>query len=278
MSQNDLNFDEEKKSAADFETEFKKITYEKIPLKVEVIKETDSSNSIAFELLQNEKHVAVITDHQKTGKGRRGRHWKDVPGHSLLVSFGFREEIPVLSWIPLYTGLVTHQALSLWMEGLDLKWPNDLYLNGKKCGGILSESRPLSESDIKDTHRAVVVGIGINYDQAPEIEFSDHEPSVNPTHLKSAELNLVTRKEILLKISQMFFQNLHLLRSLEGLRYLKEKWLEISKIKGKRIEILGEVTHKPYQVLGLDDDGSLIVQDTKDYHVRVLRSEEISIR
>jgi BirA family biotin operon repressor/biotin-[acetyl-CoA-carboxylase] ligase len=278
MSSNELDFDQEKKTAENFEKEFKKITQDKIPLKVEVIKETESSNAIAFELLQNEKHVAVITDHQKAGKGRRGRQWKDVPGHSLLVSFGFREEIPVLSWIPLYTGLVTHQALSLWMEDVDLKWPNDLYLNGKKCGGILSESRPLTDPKVKDTHRAVVVGVGINYDEAPEIEFSDNEPSVTPTFLKSAELNLGTRKEVLLKISQMFFQNLHLLRSLDGLRYLKEKWLEVSKIKGKRIEILGESKHKPYQVLGLDDDGSLIVQDTKDYHVRVLRSEEISVR
>ena len=92
----------------------------------------------------------VVADHQTAGRGRLDRKWDSPPGTALLVSFVLSPS-PVLS---LAAGVAAAQACG---DGVRLKWPNDLLLDGAKVGGILVEV----------TTATAICGIGINLTWAP---------------------------------------------------------------------------------------------------------------
>jgi BirA family transcriptional regulator, biotin operon repressor / biotin---[acetyl-CoA-carboxylase] ligase len=101
----------------------------------------------------------ATTDHQTAGRGRRGRRWTEAPGTAVLVSVLLRppaeRSAPELS-------LVAAAAVALALEDVtgraaQVKWPNDVLFGGRKAAGILAEAKGA----------AVVLGIGVNVNQAP---------------------------------------------------------------------------------------------------------------
>jgi len=93
----------------------------------------------------------VVADHQTAGRGRLSHRWEAPPGTALLVSFVLAPD-PLLS---LAAGVAAAEACG---NGVRLKWPNDLLLDGRKVGGILVEASPSK----------AVCGIGINLTWAPD--------------------------------------------------------------------------------------------------------------
>ena len=129
--------------------------------RVVAVPELDSTNAEALRLAAagEPEGLVVVTDAQTSGRGRLGRAWWAEPGTSLLASWLLRptlepERLPLLS---LVAGVAAARAASA-AGGVEvrLKWPNDLLLDGRKLGGILSES---------DGRGAVVVGLGVNVRQ-----------------------------------------------------------------------------------------------------------------
>ena len=104
---------------------------------------------------------AVYTTDQTAGRGRLGRGWVDAPGKGLYYTAVIKTDLAQPSTLPLFASLVVCDALKQ-RYGIDcqIKWPNDLLLNGKKIVGILCEVAP-------DGH-SLVVGIGINLAQPQE--------------------------------------------------------------------------------------------------------------
>jgi BirA family biotin operon repressor/biotin-[acetyl-CoA-carboxylase] ligase len=104
--------------------------------------------------------MVCVADEQTAGRGRGGHAWHSTPGDGLYASFLIRPELPLREalWISLATGLAAQRAIRE-TTGLDIdiRWPNDLLLGGKKCGGILVET-----SVDGPTLRFAVIGIGIN--------------------------------------------------------------------------------------------------------------------
>ncbi len=102
--------------------------------------------------------TVVIADEQTSGKGRFRRHWFSSRGKGLYISVLFRPQQPEVSLLTLTAGLAVAEVLGdVFGIKTCLKWPNDLLWEGKKLGGILSES-----SFIGNQLNFVVVGIGIN--------------------------------------------------------------------------------------------------------------------
>ena len=101
---------------------------------------------------------AVYTTDQTAGRGRLGRGWVDAPGKGLYYTAVIKTDLAQPSTLPLFASLAVCDALKQ-RYGIDcqIKWPNDLLLNGKKIVGILCEVAP-------DGH-SLVVGIGINLAQ-----------------------------------------------------------------------------------------------------------------
>ena len=116
-------------------------------------------------------NIWVVSDHQTEGRGRRGRHWSTEPGNlaaSILVVVDVgAEQAATLGFV---AGLSLDRALARiapdWrqegMGRLQLKWPNDVLVDGRKVAGILLEARHLYGDRM-----AIAVGIGINIVSAP---------------------------------------------------------------------------------------------------------------
>lgn len=106
---------------------------------------------------QHDLHPCLlIAEHQTHGRGRQGRAWHSTAGASLTFSLSMPVEIADWSGLSLVVGAAIAEALDPEGSRLGLKWPNDLWLDERKLGGILIETVPAGSS------RMAVVGVGLN--------------------------------------------------------------------------------------------------------------------
>ncbi|MDD4967913.1 MAG: biotin--[acetyl-CoA-carboxylase] ligase [Paludibacter sp.] len=160
------------------------------------VKQTLSTNALSFEM-NREKSLpdgfVVYTDFQTAGKGQPGNTWESAKGKNLLFSVALHPlQIP-LDELYLLSELVSvaiKKALDDYTTGITVKWPNDIYWNNKKLGGILIENS-LQGSRIK----TVVIGIGLNVNQ---VKFESNAP--NPVSLLQITGKRHNRKQLLLQI------------------------------------------------------------------------------
>jgi len=139
----------------------------KIGKAIHFFKEITSTNDVAFELARNGAldGTVVIADSQTDGRGRLQRKWISPPGLNLYISVILRPVIPAKD-APLFT-LVSSVALAetIRNEGANpsIKWPNDIFIEGKKVAGVLTEMQTKG-----DQAEFVVVGIGVNINMKKE--------------------------------------------------------------------------------------------------------------
>ena len=114
------------------------------------LRATTSTNDRARELAQaGTPHGTVVTAAQQTaGRGRQGRTWSAPPGRALLLSVVLRDP-PAL--LPLAAALAVAEVAG---ADAQIKWPNDVLLDGRKVAGILAEGRPQDGW--------AVLGVGLN--------------------------------------------------------------------------------------------------------------------
>ena len=144
--------------------------------------------------------AVIVADSQTAGHGRLGRQWVSRPGESSMVSFAtvlpqsLVTDPRVNGWLQMIAGLAAIDALTaaLAETGADrccashgpkddcalmLKWPNDVFLHGRKLGGILLESVMLPAADTPMA--GLVIGIGLNLNLP-----ADHLPTEQATSLQ----------------------------------------------------------------------------------------------
>lgn len=146
--------------------------------------QTGSTNSDLLKFA--EQDCIAITEGQTQGRGQRENQWHSEISENLLFSIAYNMDVSEqLALLPLVIGLAIKAALdSLAYKEVTLKWPNDIYYQGKKLGGILVESITQSSSVL------MVVGVGLNVNQ------SVHNQLNNAT-LKTDGAELVDRSELL---------------------------------------------------------------------------------
>lgn len=121
----------------------------------------------------------VIANRQTAGRGQRGRAWDSAIG-GLYLSLALSPNLPAANAHQLTIGIVWGIADNLRQQGLPvlIKWPNDLILNGRKLGGILTETR-ICQGHIQHA----IVGVGINHTnivESPAINLApsnDYQPN-----------------------------------------------------------------------------------------------------
>ena len=126
---------------------------------VEILPTIDSTNS---ELMRRARAglmepMLLAADEQTAGRGRMGKGWISVPGQSLIFSLAM--PLAPVSWsgLSLVVGLSLAESLH---PDVRIKWPNDLWLQDRKLGGILVETAHIGQKP--GAQRLVVAGIGIN--------------------------------------------------------------------------------------------------------------------
>lgn len=123
-----------------------------------------STNILAKKLAEDGalQGTAVIASNQTEGRGRLGKSWYSAAGKGLYCSIIVRPKLAIEDYpkITLAAGLGVAIAIDR-IAGVftQLKWPNDIFIGGKKCGGILTESSSLNEPVDR---RYAVIGIGLN--------------------------------------------------------------------------------------------------------------------
>jgi BirA family biotin operon repressor/biotin-[acetyl-CoA-carboxylase] ligase len=122
-----------------------------------VFDEVGSTNAIAMAAAASgaPEGLLVIAEEQKLGRGRKGRTWISRGSKSLTFSLLLR---PVRheAGLTAILALAVINALGEFVNGLGIKWPNDIFCKGKKLGGILAESK----------NDAVAVGLGLNVNES----------------------------------------------------------------------------------------------------------------
>ena len=125
---------------------------------------TDSTNTRARELAAaGAPHGTVVTaGEQSEGRGRQGRSWTAPPGKALLYSAILRPLDSHDALLPLAVPLAVCEAAEELEPGIEcgVKWPNDVFVDGRKLAGVLIESRPQDGW--------AVIGVGLNLSIAPE--------------------------------------------------------------------------------------------------------------
>lgn len=126
---------------------------------VDVLDEAGSTNDVLVARAAELPDLSVVlTDNQTGGRGRLGRVWVSPPGKAVAISVLLKPSgLPVESfgWFPLIAGLAMSRALSPLVQGdVEVKWPNDVLIDGAKVCGILTELLP----DLS----GLVIGSGVN--------------------------------------------------------------------------------------------------------------------
>lgn len=186
----------------------------------------------------------LIADRQTAGKGRQGRAWSDGAGNfmgSTAVHIGPHQPAP--GTLALIAGLAAAEALSPLLpppHRLTLKWPNDVLVSGAKLAGILLER-------IGDT---VIVGMGINLAQAPEI--------VGRSTISLAAFGPAPDRDLFAaSLADSFAAEVERWRTY-GLEPAIRRWLALAHPAGTPLAV-GEPGQKPLHgtFAGLSSDGAL---------------------
>jgi BirA family biotin operon repressor/biotin-[acetyl-CoA-carboxylase] ligase len=217
---------------------------------------TDSTNRIAMELghAGEPEGAVVLAEEQSAGRGRAGRTWQSERGAGIYVTLLLRPKLaPVQA--PLLTmmaGLSAHAAIRV-QTGLnaDLKWPNDILLDGRKAGGILTEMH--AEPSLV---RFVIVGIGINVNQ----EKFGGDVSATATSLRLQSGKQQSRLELLARLLLEFETDYNrFLR--EGAASVTSRFETISSYaRGKRVSVASGAENYAGVTAGLSPEGLLQVQ------------------
>lgn len=122
----------------------------------------ESTNLTAEKLARNgiAEGTLVIAGTQTAGRGRKGRVWHSPPGVNLYCSLILRPRAQDLVYLPFLAGLAVVRSLKSFGLETDLKWPNDVLVNGKKICGVL-----IHTSMEENVLRFAVIGCGININE-----------------------------------------------------------------------------------------------------------------
>lgn len=229
-----------------------------------------SSNDKLYELARGgaPEGTAIIAETQTAGRGRDGSSWYSPPGLGLYLSVLLRPSLPAirLAGITLALGEAAAQAIEQVSPArIQLKWPNDLFCNGRKVGGIL----------VDNPGDFLVAGLGINANnELIPLELCDTASSL---YLETG--SGVYREDLTIKLLESLEAAYRefLEGGVEPFReriekrfYLAKRWVSVETGQGRPPEggrgadrtIRGVAT-------GIDSQGSLLVIDAEGQTVRI---------
>lgn len=169
----------------------------------------DSTNTYAMQQAQKGADAGSVyfADEQTAGRGRGGHSWHSAAGSGLYVSVLLRPQMAPADvlWLSLAAGLAVHQAVKeVTSLEVDLRWPNDLLIDGRKFCGILTEMQAEATRV-----RYAVIGIGINVLQE---RFSE-DLQLLATSLRIESGKEWSRQELLVALLQSLYRETLLLTS-----------------------------------------------------------------
>lgn len=232
--------------------------------------ETGSTNDDARDLAaEGAPHgTLVIADAQTAGRGRRGAAWISPPRRNLLCSVVLRPDMPFEKWPRL-----THACALAVCEALErlhpqppqIKWPNDVYVNGRKICGILVES-------VLDARGSfAIIGVGVNLNLTGEEFPEDLRDSATSVWLERGGQE-VPREEFTIT----FYRHLmwQCQRAAADFPSLLKRCAVRSFLSGRRVVLVSGGKERTGTVTGLGPEGELRLQRTEDGREELIASAD----
>jgi BirA family biotin operon repressor/biotin-[acetyl-CoA-carboxylase] ligase len=201
--------------------------------------------------------TVIIAEEQRSGRGRMDRRWHSPKYTGIWMSLILRPNIPLQKapQLTLLTAVAIVQAIEE-MTGLspEIKWPNDIMINGKKVTGILTELQAEA-----DRIHSIIIGIGINVNQKTEDFPLELQQTASSLFIEKGEL--VPRADLIKCIFKQF-EKLYLLYLDQGFFSIKLLWESYATSIGKYIRARTVTNTIEGRALGITDDGVLKLEDT----------------
>ena len=246
---------------------------------VACFEELDSTNTRAKQLAEigAREGLLVMAEKQTAGKGRRGRGWESEAGVNVYMTLLLRPSLPpsrmpgitLLAALAITRGI--HEVCGIQAE---IKWPNDVVLNGKKICGILTEM-----SSEEDFIHYVAVGIGININ---EQEFSEELKS-KATSLLMELKEPVDRCQVAAAVIAALCEYYKRFQSQGDLSFIVEEYNHVLANKDKQVRVYYDMVESAREgepeegiARGIDSDGALLVEI--DGNLKRIISGEVSVR
>jgi BirA family biotin operon repressor/biotin-[acetyl-CoA-carboxylase] ligase len=210
----------------------------------------------------------VSADEQLAGRGRFKRAWVSPPGGSILMSVLFRPPPDVLPFVVMIAALAVRSAVIKAAPELkpEIKWPNDILLNGRKTCGILVET---IRDEPAHTFSILGMGVNVNWDTA-----SDPEIAETATSLGRETGRVVPRLSVLIPL-------------LEELEHLNERaktgddilgrWRDNLVTLGRRVVVRGGDFEIEGVAEDVDGDGALLVRNNRGV-VHTVRAGDVTLK
>ena len=230
-----------------------------------------STNDIAAEIIQKKQFIdgtVILTDHQSNGKGQRGNSWESANGQNLLMSIVLKTNFIKATdqfELSILTAVSIFEALSgLGFKNLKIKWPNDIFINEKKIGGILIENNLLGQN-----LNHSIIGIGLNISQTSFESKRASSLAIEQPDIK-ANRDLVSER-----ICESLERNFIFYKS-HKIDTIKTKYLENLLRKDELAEY--KVGQKIFlgKILGIEPDGKLkILEENKEKYYDIKEIEHL---
>lgn len=236
------------------------------------LEETDSTNRQAR--LRAEKSApegtVVAADRQSSGRGRKGRSWFSPPGLGIYVSLILRPSLAPSEapGITLMTAVAAAEAvIAATSLPARIKWPNDILVHGKKLAGILTEI-----STEMDSVNYIVVGLGLNVNTSSKDLPRELQKSATSVRIETG------KRHERIKIIQAFlekFEQLYDRFDKGGFASVREEWLGLTDIVGKRAVVEKAGNKLSGVVTDIDTEGVLVLEDHEKRLHRVFSGDLI---
>ena len=235
---------------------------------------TVSTNDVAMELAARgaAQGTVVVAEEQTAGRGRLGREWYSEKSSGIYISVILRPPLapsaaPVLT---LMAGVAAHQAVSA-STGLavDIRWPNDLLVNGKKVCGILTEMN----AELDRLHSVVLgIGLNVNHRQMP----AQLQGSASSLRLEARRtFSRVPLLAALLRELDRYYQ----LLLKKGNTAITERWAAASSWAfGKRVRVITAEREKLATTAGIDSTGALRIRDDDGREESLVAGEVVEVK
>lgn len=222
------------------------------------LEKINSTNNYCKENIDNiEDETVVYTSVQTSGRGRFSRKWVDLGQDNLYLSIVLKPSDKlesVYSNLTQYTSLVLAETFSEYGVNPQIKWPNDVLINGKKISGILAET-VFKSNKLK----GIIIGAGINLN-ADENDFLQIDKPVTALNI---ELNTgIDKMEFLQNFINKFFDGYA--------KFLKEGFVLIKPQYEKFINFIGKeitINNLNEKITGIakkiTNDGAIVIDDKK---------------
>ena len=222
----------------------------------------DSTQNQAMKMASEASNgTLIIAEKQTSGKGRLGRKWISPKGGIWLsIILHPKFDMSVITLFPIASALALSNAIEKTLNiKSELKWPNDITINGKKVAGMLVDAS-IESNKIEN----MILGVGINYNvEVKQIEkiLKDTPNFYGVTSL--SEHNKTIKPVLLVQSFLLELEEIYNLLNKGEVKKITRDWTKKSSTIGQNIELITEDEKIKGKAIRIDEDGALVISSNK---------------